>query len=79
MFSWYAEGSNVCPVRVTEEGVGLKRLWLQQLRQFTSVGLETAMAVGEVYPAPLHLIKVKGGGFAFDSQFIFSNFGSLEE
>ena len=58
MFSWYAESANVCPVRVTQEGVGLSKLWLQQLRQFTSVGLETAQAVANAYPAPRLLIEV---------------------
>lgn len=58
--TWYAESSNVCPVRVTTDGAGQLKLWHQQLRQFTSVGLETAQAVAQAYPAPRLLMEVGG-------------------
>ncbi|KAF2344202.1 hypothetical protein FHG87_025042, partial [Trinorchestia longiramus] len=56
-FGWYAEGSNVYPVRVTDKGVGLLKLWQQQLRQFSNVGLETAQAIAKQYPAPVLLLQ----------------------
>ncbi|XP_047739465.1 crossover junction endonuclease EME1-like [Hyalella azteca] len=60
-FAWYAEGSNVCPVRINSDGVGLLKLWQQQLRQFTNVGLETAQAIARAYPAPRLLIQAYEG------------------
>jgi len=55
--SWYAESANVCPVKVTPELVGLSKLWRQQLRQFTSVGLEAAEAIADRYPSPALLME----------------------
>lgn len=59
--SWYAEGSNVATVKVTTSGVGLRKLWQQQLRQFTSVGLETAQAIADAYPSPRLLLEAYEG------------------
>lgn len=58
MFSWYAEGSSTSCVRVDKNGVGLLKLWHQQLRQFSLVGVEVAQAVAREYPGPRALMQV---------------------
>ncbi|KAK3871446.1 hypothetical protein Pcinc_023431 [Petrolisthes cinctipes] len=57
VFSWYAEGSSSSSVRVDKNGVGLLKLWHQQLRQFSHVGVEMAQAVAREYPGPKPLIQ----------------------
>ncbi|KAK4327956.1 hypothetical protein Pmani_001576 [Petrolisthes manimaculis] len=57
VFSWYAEGSSSSCVRVDKNGVGLLKLWHQQLRQFSHVGVEMAQAVAREYPGPKPLIQ----------------------
>ncbi|XP_063862650.1 crossover junction endonuclease EME1-like [Scylla paramamosain] len=57
LFSWYAEGSSTNSVKVDKNGVGLYKLWLQQLRQFTHVGVEMAQAVASRYPSPQALVQ----------------------
>ncbi|XP_050689814.1 crossover junction endonuclease EME1-like [Eriocheir sinensis] len=57
LFSWYAEGSSVNSVKVDRSGVGLFKLWQQQLRQFNHVGVEVAQAVTSKYPSPMALVQ----------------------
>lgn len=56
-FSWYAEGSSTNTVKVDKSGVGLLKLWHQQLRQFNNVGVEVAQAIAREYPSPQALIQ----------------------
>ena len=58
-FSWYADGSCCNSVRVDKNGVGLYKLWQQQLRQFLNVGIEVAQAVSTTYSSPQALVQVR--------------------
>lgn len=58
-FSWYAEGSSINTVKVDKSGVGLLKLWHQQLRQFNNVGVEVAQAIAREYPSPQALFQVR--------------------
>lgn len=57
-FDWYVMGDNKNTVRVDKNGIGLKRLWQQQLCQFNLSSLETAEAICTVYPSPAKLTEV---------------------
>ncbi|KAG7176071.1 Crossover junction endonuclease EME1-like [Homarus americanus] len=56
-FSWYAEGSSINAVKIDKSGVGLLKLWHQQLRQFNNVGVEVAQAIASKYPSPCALLQ----------------------
>ncbi|XP_068202054.1 crossover junction endonuclease EME1 [Palaemon carinicauda] len=56
-FSWFAEGSNINTVKVDKTGVGLSKLWRQQLQQFNNVGTEVAQAIVREYPSPQALVQ----------------------
>ena len=55
---FYAQGCNMNTVKIDQSGVGLHKLWLQQLRQFNNVGLEQAQAIAKEYNSPQSLVKV---------------------
>lgn len=57
-FSWYAEGSSTNTVKIDKSGVGLLKLWHQQLRQFNNVGVEVAQAIAREYSSPCALVEV---------------------
>ncbi|XP_071547457.1 crossover junction endonuclease EME1 isoform X2 [Panulirus ornatus] len=57
LFSWYAEGNREATVKVDRSGVGLLKLWHQQLRQFNNVGVEVAQAIAREYPSPQALVQ----------------------
>lgn len=56
-FSWYAEGSSTNTVKIDKSGVGLLKLWHQQLRQFNNVGVEVAQAIAREYSSPCALVE----------------------
>ncbi|XP_045623200.1 crossover junction endonuclease EME1 isoform X3 [Procambarus clarkii] len=56
-FSWYAEGNNTNTVKIDRSGVGLLKLWHQQLRQFNNVGVEVAQAIAREHPSPQILLE----------------------
>ncbi|XP_064109576.1 crossover junction endonuclease EME1-like [Macrobrachium nipponense] len=56
-FSWFAEGSSINTVKVDKAGVGLLKLWRQQLQQFINVGNEVAQAIVREYPSPQALVQ----------------------
>ncbi|XP_063591464.1 crossover junction endonuclease EME1-like [Penaeus indicus] len=56
-FSWYAEGSSTNTVKIDKSGVGLLKLWHQQLRQFNNVGVEVAQAIAREYSSPCTLVE----------------------
>jgi len=47
----------VSTIKVDKTGVGLLKLWLQQLRQFNNVGVELAQAIAREYPSPQELVQ----------------------
>ncbi|XP_011504232.1 PREDICTED: crossover junction endonuclease EME1-like [Ceratosolen solmsi marchali] len=53
----YINCDNRDTVKVDKDGNGLKRLWQQQLCQFTLMSLETSEAISSIYKSPLHLIE----------------------
>lgn len=55
---WFGESDNRDCVRVDKNGLGLQRLWLQQLCEFNLSGLQMAEAITAVYPSPQALFKV---------------------
>lgn len=55
---WYVSCDNRDTVKVDKDGNGLKRLWQQQLCQFTLMSLETSEAIASVYKSPLQLMEV---------------------
>ncbi|XP_065563849.1 crossover junction endonuclease EME1-like [Artemia franciscana] len=60
-FTFYSSSdmaTDVQAVKVDESGTGLSRLWVNQLRQLPTVGLDAAHAIAAVYPLPLTLRKV---------------------
>ncbi|XP_066955609.1 crossover junction endonuclease EME1-like [Macrobrachium rosenbergii] len=44
-------------VKVDKAGVGLLKLWRQQLEQFINVGNEVAQAIVREYPSPQALVQ----------------------
>ncbi|OXU26272.1 hypothetical protein TSAR_002468 [Trichomalopsis sarcophagae] len=54
---WYVSCDNRDTVKVDKDGNGLKRLWQQQLCQFTLMSLESAEAIVSVYKSPLQLME----------------------
>lgn len=56
-FDWYAMGDSKNTVKVDKDGNGLKRLWQQQLCQFSLSSLEIAEAICSIYPTPANLIE----------------------
>ncbi|XP_076041563.1 methyl methanesulfonate sensitivity 4 isoform X2 [Oratosquilla oratoria] len=56
-FTYYAEGCSFNTVRVDKNGIGLLKLWHQQLQQFNNVGVEVAQAIANVYPSPTALFQ----------------------
>jgi hypothetical protein len=57
---WYINCDNRDTVKVDKDGNGLKRLWQQQLCQFTLMSLESSEAISSIYKTPLQLIEVSG-------------------
>ncbi|KAK7075263.1 crossover junction endonuclease eme1, partial [Halocaridina rubra] len=56
-FGWYAEGSSTNCVKIDKSGIGLSKLWIQQLQQFNNAGPEVAQAIAREYPSPQALIQ----------------------
>ncbi|XP_068085908.1 probable crossover junction endonuclease EME2 [Anabrus simplex] len=54
---WYATGDSRDCVRVDKNGLGLSRLWQQQLCQFPLVALDVAEAIVSQYPSPVALME----------------------
>ncbi|KAJ8686982.1 hypothetical protein QAD02_022776 [Eretmocerus hayati] len=54
---WYVTSDNRDTVKVDSDGNGLKRLWQQQLCQFSLASLEVAEAISSVYKSPLQLME----------------------
>ncbi|KAK6635493.1 hypothetical protein RUM44_000745 [Polyplax serrata] len=54
---WFAKGDSSHTVKIDKNGVGLIKLWQQQICQFSSVGMETAQAIVSQYNSPLALLK----------------------
>jgi crossover junction endonuclease EME1 len=44
-------------IRVDKDGNGLKTLWIDQLMQFNTVGIDTAQAIAAKYPSPTYLFE----------------------
>ncbi|CAG7825678.1 unnamed protein product [Allacma fusca] len=53
---WFAF-SNSGNIKVDKEGNGLKTLWIDQLMQFNTVGIDTAQAIAAKYPSPVSLVE----------------------
>lgn len=45
--------------KVSREGSGLKRVWLQHFQQFRNVSSDMASAIVTVYPSPQSLLQVQ--------------------
>ena len=58
-FSFHVDNEWAGGIRVDKEGVGLIKLWRQQLQQFRNVNPEIASAIIAVYPSPRLLLKVR--------------------
>lgn len=57
MFDFYAPEASGS-IKVNKEGLGLTRLWQQQIMQFPLVALETSQAIVSQYPTPVSLYEV---------------------
>lgn len=55
---WFISSDSRDTVKVDKDGNGLKRLWQQQLCQFTLMSLESAEAITTLYKSPLQLMEV---------------------
>ena len=58
-FSFHVDNEWAGGIRVNKDGVGLFKLWRQQLQQFRNVSPEIASAIIAVYPSPRLLLKVR--------------------
>ncbi|XP_014662478.1 PREDICTED: crossover junction endonuclease EME1-like [Priapulus caudatus] len=56
-FAFDARSESQGGVKVTKDGKGLQRVWLQQFQQFRKVSHQVAAAVHTVYPSPQQLLK----------------------
>lgn len=56
-FSFCVEGGEKVSVKVSKEGEGLKKVWLQQFQQFRNVSADMAAAIVAVYPTPQSLLQ----------------------
>jgi hypothetical protein len=56
-FDWFALADSGS-VRVDKDGGGLWQLWVDQLLQFSSVGMDIANAIASKYPSPRLLLEV---------------------
>ncbi|XP_014235937.1 crossover junction endonuclease EME1 [Trichogramma pretiosum] len=54
---WYVNSDNRDTVKVDKDGNGLKRLWQQQLGQFSLVSLETSESIASIYKSPCQLME----------------------
>ncbi|XP_058800500.1 crossover junction endonuclease EME1-like [Phymastichus coffea] len=54
---WFINTDSRDTVKVDKDGNGLKRLWQQQLCQFTLMSLESAEAITSIYKSPVQLIE----------------------
>lgn len=58
-FDWFALSDSTGSVKVEKDGAGLKKLWIEQLQQFSGVGADMAAGLARRYPSPLQLFKVR--------------------
>lgn len=58
-FDWYALQDCAGSIKVDKDGNGLLNLWIEQLMQFSNVGIETAKAIQARYPSPRALLTVR--------------------
>lgn len=57
ILSFCVEGGEKASVKVSKDGSGLKRVWLQHFEQFRNVSSDMASAIVTVYPSPQSLLQ----------------------
>lgn len=57
ILSFCVEGGEKGSVKVSKEGSGLKRVWLQHFQQFRNVSSDMASAIVTAYPSPQSLLQ----------------------